>query len=804
MKFERNPFTQQNIENRDDFVGEKSNDILNKIKNRLVSDKYANYARSFLVYGDRGVGKSSLLNILKNESKEYNAIPVFVQLNEINCVDAFTFFAVLYKRIVPALRDYVGAEQYSVLKKNIEALHNPKSELQSGEKFFSFIQTYKYLKHDSVNIKFDQHEIISDFEKLIDEVIRFDSEHRKLIFLLDDAQKIYQNKTIIEAVRSIIESQSGISFVLAGEKPLFESVINQVFGSIKRGFEKIELDAFSKPEDVEEYFKKNLKSINWGESDIDRSINSINPTKILILTHGKPDLIAQLAEAIFEDAKSRNRTKLKFTAEILSSFKEAFASNSLPISAPLNKEESIVFDFDIERVTKIQKLSNIDFLCFDFLRCDFNVSSLKSIYKSIKFLFSPSDNFTEDRFLHICNEFVTLNFFKRISLKKANTIGYTISNKASADEKTKYLYLGNSDELTYLSISLFENNRFMMRHKENINLLIIDFLSSKSINPKFVYKSSYTDLNPDFEELIFTEIDTLSYIQSMTDNKYENEKILKSEFCMLIFDLIDFNEINTVNDDIELLHIKYFNSTNNSGAYKILAKSPKTVEFKFHYCESKYEDYKLQSIDSEIDFDYKIEVIPKSQLPTVVEFSQVIANSEVKVNVKSETMFRCLKSVLDDYKDNNDFAMEKFEKIADVLKLLSKDWQAFDVDNYNMMNSYCYLLIKSGRTKEALDLLNNIYSIYSSGSIDGSLKSNSWIPYIIYNLAISCHQLKHYDEAENYFKELKRELDNEKLEIQDASWMFKIVDSNLTEVENLNASSVIELCDYHINCLQVN
>ena len=70
----------------------------------------------------------------------------------------------------------------------------------------------------------------------------------------------------------------------------------------------------------------------------------------------------------------------------------------------------------------------------------------------------------------------------------------------------------------------------------------------------------------------------------------------------------------------------------------------------------------------------------------------------------------------------------------------------------------------------------NIYSIYSSGSIDGSLKSNFWIPYIIYNLAISCYQLKHYDEAENYFKELKRELDNEMLETPDATWMFKIED----------------------------
>jgi hypothetical protein len=808
-----NPFERQWHESREFFVGELPIKALNTIKNKLTESKDLKNCRSFLIYGKRGSGKSSILKIIENESYEYNSVPVFVNVVDAIADNPYNFFLPLYKQLINKLSDYISLEDDELFQKNLQVIDSnfDESLLTYKEKVLEFFSTYKSNIDKAEKRPINATEIVNDFSEII-KALKVQASNKKIIFLVDEASKIYQNKEIIEIIRAIIQNQIGVTFILAGEIPVSGSQIDEIFGNIKRAFTKIHLDSFNKIKDIKDFFEKNLKSIGWNDKEIKRSKIERYYWEILNITHGKPDLVVQIAAAIYDDALTTKSQKLKLSAAILDGFLEDFTNNSVSLKYKLSNNEEIVLDFNKLRIKFISGLSEVEVLCFKILQSTSGLSTPKMVYSDYKIFFGPSHEMSLNKFESIYKKFVHHKLFYSYYSDKKNNIGFTHGGK----EMACHIYLGNHDEEFWLNINFSRTNSYgLFLSRKNYNETFLAMFIGPEASPKFEYTTVYMargldshtrfpTINGFKTDSEFINIDTKGFFDQLANEQDRDEEFENTGFWSMIFDILKFSSENESQKTIELLHIKYINTDYLNNNYLLCFKSPEITSFKITYCEHKYEMFKNMSANSEnLQFDYKIEQIKLNELPSLKSLGNLIAKSEAPIEMKSQVFSKILEKYHEELQ-NDSFDADEFKKDSETFELLLKDFDKFNFDDYNQLNTYCYILIKTKEYQKGYNLLKKMDHKVESTQVDKNLISNSWLYYIKYNLAIVCSKTQLFSEAISLFDIVANAIEEEENMFKDALRMFEIrnPDLSIKEAKSPDSKQIKELCESNIELLK--
>ena len=284
------------------------------------ASKQSNRVKSILLSGNRGVGKTSFLNLIEAECLTNNLIPVRINLTETNSKNSNEFFWTIFSQIINVLFGFEllggkGGPLDTAIQKILHAdgLNDPANWV-----FRTPIMRKNYLSNSNATFEFD---LLGEDLKLIRKQIKESSDERfneqtKIFFLVDEAQQIYSNSKVLEDLRYIIQSQDlGIGFVFAGDNSFEASTWENVFGGSYRDFEVISLNYFDNVEAVIEYFTKSLQSIGWSAKEIEETLFyrfKLACRNIYQLTSGNPAWINTIASKMFERCMRGETSILKF------------------------------------------------------------------------------------------------------------------------------------------------------------------------------------------------------------------------------------------------------------------------------------------------------------------------------------------------------------------------------------------------------------------------------------------------------------------------------------------------------------
>lgn len=355
--------------------------------------------KSILITGDRGVGKTSFLNLIEKESLANNLIPVRINLTEANSVNSNEFFWYVFYQIINKLFDLnlLGGKG-GLFDAMIQKILNSDGLLdQANWVFRTPILRKNYLNNKNSSFEFDL--FVEDLKLLRKQIPdsgdnRF-NEKTKLLLLVDESQYIYSKLNIIEDVRYVIQHHDlGVGFVFAGDSTFISSYWESVFGGSHREFEIIALNYFVDNQAVVDYFVKSLDSIGWTSEEIETKLFyrfKHACRQIFQLTSGKPSWINTIASKMFERCMLGESTELRFDREAQSEVKKL-----LEDSGQIDK-------------SKLDYIDNLPFKYQKWLAALFasELNTFDQVYFYTKFKLTGDDHLTGSEFLTFCEQLVT-------------------------------------------------------------------------------------------------------------------------------------------------------------------------------------------------------------------------------------------------------------------------------------------------------------------------------------------------------------------------------------------------------------
>lgn len=299
------------------------------------SFKQQNRIKSLLISGDRGVGKTSFLNLIEAECPSNNIIPIRINLTNTNSNNSNEFFWYMFSQTINKIYTFelFGGKNGLIDSAIKNILHSEGLSDQVNYVFNTPILRKNYLVNSNSLFEFDL--LVEDLKKIRKEVSGSQenqfNDKTKILFLVDESQNIYSNISIIEELRYIIQHQDlGIGFVFAGDKSFQSSKWEIVFGGTHRDFEVINLDYFNDSDDVVDYFTKSLESIGWNSKQIEETLFyrfKLACRQIYYLTSGKPAWINIIASKMFERCMNRESTLLNFDKQAQNDVKQILGNS---------------------------------------------------------------------------------------------------------------------------------------------------------------------------------------------------------------------------------------------------------------------------------------------------------------------------------------------------------------------------------------------------------------------------------------------------------------------------------------------
>lgn len=428
-KFDLNPFDRSALTDIKLMAGRNAE--FTRIRFVLRSAfKQKDRVKSILITGDRGVGKTSFLNLIEKECPQYNLIPIRLNLTESNSANSNEFFWYLFTQLLNKVLNLgffggIGGTVDATIQK---ILHSDGSQDLINYIFKTPFIRKNYTANNQIVFEFDQ--LIQDLTKIRQEISESETSQynfkTKFMFLVDESQKIYSNSKIIEDIRYIIQHESiGVGFVFAGDQTYSDNIWEKVFGGSHREFEVINLNYFEDSRSVRDYFSKSLESIGWSTKEIESDLfykfkDTCN--QIFKLTSGKPAWINIIAAKMFERCMLGETSYLVFDRQAKAELKEI-----LEESGQLDKSK---LDFIEELDPIFEKWLALLFFC--------ELSTFKQVYFYGKFILVDENEITLNAFESFCKHLVEKQILQIVTTEnEINTIGF--KNKSTDYLDNKYI-----------------------------------------------------------------------------------------------------------------------------------------------------------------------------------------------------------------------------------------------------------------------------------------------------------------------------------------------------------------------------
>jgi energy-coupling factor transporter ATP-binding protein EcfA2 len=280
------------------------------VKEYLDYCKYENPSfYNFLILGNEGSGKTSMLNMIKVLAKDKKIMIVNVPLFDVE--SPISFLKQLFDSIMTAGadEDLFGGKYGKIYKQFRQMLDNVDIKFEVNIPF-NFFNVYLASKQGN-DPNISPPALITDFKNIMDEAKK--QELTSIALFLDDCDILMDSKRIIPTMNSLFMNLKGYHLVFAGTKDLKEAL---------KGFKPLmtlELGDLTCITELEEFMLKPL------DEDQRKLVDQSVFERIFKLAHehASPSLVTLFAHYIYKDyyknldQENKSDAKMEITDQVL-------------------------------------------------------------------------------------------------------------------------------------------------------------------------------------------------------------------------------------------------------------------------------------------------------------------------------------------------------------------------------------------------------------------------------------------------------------------------------------------------------
>ncbi len=272
--------------------------------------------------GQRGVGKTSLLNGAEAIAKELKLLPVRLDMNELKAKSPGRFWQDLYQSLALAMvkAGCWGGEQGAIYAELFRMLYTR----QPGSLEKAVIQIpYAFSCHQGNIDAFECSDslVVNDFNTCLTELRS--KGLTGIALLIDEADCIGKNVPLLQMFRNIFQTVENCSLVLAGTEAVFPS-LSDVFSPIPRQFHRVDVKPFARWSDTMELVKrpipKDLFDAIAPKGDVLRDLHQ--------LCGGAPDEIQLYCHHMYRSVEDGASERMNLSPQVFREVLRAYRSNS--------------------------------------------------------------------------------------------------------------------------------------------------------------------------------------------------------------------------------------------------------------------------------------------------------------------------------------------------------------------------------------------------------------------------------------------------------------------------------------------
>lgn len=331
-----NPYTRSPIKKKEDLAGRAQE--LKSIQYYLGLTAAGQNPHLALI-GQRGVGKTSLLNGAESIAKELKLLPVRLDMNEQKANSQWNFWQDLYLTLALAMAKLgcwggVQGRIYAELLKMIYA--RKPGDLDNAVMQIPYV--FSCHQGDTNSFECPDALVVHDFESCMAELQSKGLEG--IALLIDEADCLGKNVALLQLFRNIFQVVEHCSLLLAGTEAVFPA-LSEVFSPIPRQFHRIDIKPFARWSDTLDLVLHPLSSIP------EDNLKNLSPALPVIqelheLCGGAPDEVQLYCHHMYrcvEDGSSKQMSlSPQVFREVLREYRSISTSN---VDAVLNAIERL-------------------------------------------------------------------------------------------------------------------------------------------------------------------------------------------------------------------------------------------------------------------------------------------------------------------------------------------------------------------------------------------------------------------------------------------------------------------------------